>query len=207
MRAEWVERSRRCVFGYLCPMILHETNNVLTVMSGIRQLLGQGRSLSDRIGPMLDSQLEKMDQLLGWIHGLSSDEVGTATRTLEDLTANIDNLISLAAKGRRLQLTREGSDDAIPGAAFEVLALGTLCGVLPLIPPNAPGARLEARIEATRVEAGYQIRAVVDPSAVEPSDAPDIRLGASLVRSWGGTFSCDRTPEGRGTVELALPEA
>ena len=44
------ERARRAVFGFLGSAILHETNNVLTVMAGVRQLLKAGIALSDRVG-------------------------------------------------------------------------------------------------------------------------------------------------------------
>ena len=203
---DWHERGRHCVYGYLCPMVLHETNNVLTVMAGIRQILGQGRTLSDRIGPMIDGQLEKMDRLLGWIHGMGEDDAAAGgARTLAMVAGNLEQLLGLASKGRRTRLQVECGDAPVQGQLVEALSLASLCTLLPMLPPRAPGATVEIVLRLDTSPAAVRSSARVSPCRFEPLDHPDVRLAASLVRGDGGAYSCERTEDGAATVEIELP--
>jgi len=176
--ADLLERGRRCVYGFLGPYILHETNNVLTVMSGIRQLMKIQQTLPERVGPMIDGQLEKVEFLLSGIRQIGPEE---PTRGgMSGLVDAVEQLLQLAGKGRKLTVTRS-IEGVAPwqGDAREPLGLGLLCATLPLLPPREQAGQVN--LGARGEEGCWQVTAEVSPAALPPGESPDVLLGREIL--------------------------
>jgi hypothetical protein len=180
-----MERGRRAVFGYLGTFILHETNNVLTVMSGVRQLMKSARPLPERVGPMIDNQLAKVEQLMEWIRTLRPEEGPGATRIpLRDLVEATHQVLLLGAKGHRLVVT-PNCDETLPltGEAAGPLILGILCSTLPFV--RAPlGRRLHLAGRSSDQE--VVVEAILEPPPEAAERDPDVQLAGELLAAQGG---------------------
>src|SRR5262245_54750541 len=144
------ERARRVVFGYLAPAMLHETNNVLTVMAGVRQLLRSGQSLSDRVGTMIDEQLVRMDELVKSIRRIGPEESdpGEGPRDVAFVVEAVARIVQLVGKGRGLTLERDSQPVAAAPQDPEALALATLCMLLPALPRRGRTSGTQVRLRA-----------------------------------------------------------
>ena len=200
------ERARRAVFGHLGPAILHETNNVLTVMAGIRQILKSGATVGDRIGTMIDEQLARMERLITGIRRIGPDDLlaGEPRRTLAALVDALEQVVKLAAKGRGVEFVR-GEIAAAEPADGEALALATLVLVLPLFPPRGAGGA--ARLE---LGGGASARSVTLKISFTPLReipyAEDEAVARALLATVGG--SCDAKSDAtRFEATLVVPSA
>jgi len=183
------ERARRAVFGHLGPAILHETNNVLTVMAGVRQILKSGATVGDRIGIMIDEQLARMERLITGIRRIGPDELlaGEPRRTLAALVDALEQVVKLATKGRGVEFVR-GEIAAAEPADGEALALATLVLVLPLFPPRGAGSA--ARLELSGGASARSVTLELSFTPLrEPSFAEDEAVARALLATVGG--SCD----------------
>lgn len=206
-----VERARRAVSGFLVPTVLHETNNVLTVMAGVRQILKSGQSLSDRVGAMIDQQLARMEQLVESIRRIGPEEQESATRprTIESVVESIEQVVQIAGKARGLVTERTvRSPDAIPDAAG-ALALAVLCVVLPALPRGgASGARLS--LEGGSGNGDVAIAFVLNGAARDPGGEPEAGIARTLLRTIGGSVEWRMTGSilnGRARVPLRGKES
>ncbi len=198
------ERARRAVFGHLGAAILHETNNVLTVMAGVRQLLKAGIALSDRVGGMIDQQLVRMEELVGSIRRLGPDdpEGGSAPRDAAFVLESVERILALVGKGRGLNFDRS----AAPGVAprdTEAAGLALLCALLPLLPERGgPGFVLEMR--ATGADDRVRLVARCRPAPPAGRSEPEWRLAEELLRAVGATLG-SRFEGAELLVEVDLP--
>jgi hypothetical protein len=196
-----IERARLVVFGHLAPAILHETNNVLTVMSGVRQFLKSDAPLSDRIGTMIDEQLKRMDDLVGSIRRVGPEEAtgGTASPRLADVVDAIEPVVRLAGKGRGVTVERGAIAAAAP-ANGEALALAGLALLLPMLPPRGAGGGSRVAIGATAADGKVSLLLRVAP-ARDALAAEDVGLVRDLLRASGGSL---RFEPGAGGVDATL---
>jgi hypothetical protein len=201
------ERARRIVFGRLAPAILHETNNVLTVMAGVRQLAKAGQPLSERIGTLIDQQLAKMEELVGSIRRLAPDELdGKGTpRDLALVLDSVERLVRLAGKGRGVDVVREAGGERELPADLEALGLAALCVALPLVPSRgrAGGARLTLRPRSSGATVGIEV--AFEPSRSEPT-AEELDAARGLAESAGGRCVV-RAERERLVAEVDVPRA
>ncbi|MSR48337.1 MAG: hypothetical protein EXS13_14960 [Planctomycetes bacterium] len=201
------ERARRAVFGYLGLAILHETNNVLTVMAGVRQLLKAGIALSDRVGGMIDQQLARMEELVGWIRRLGPGEgdAGAPPRTAGYVLETVERVVLLAAKGRGVAVERsvEGVDSRPSDPEGAGLAL--LCLVLPALPVRGAvgmAIRLVARCDCGSVE--FRVRCTPAPS--DPSQEPEHERARAVVAAAGGVVKVSASADAwEGRLSFPAP--
>jgi hypothetical protein len=173
-------------------MVLHETNNVQTVMAGVRQLLKVGQLIPDKVGQMIDTQIEKMEHLMTALRGLGQDAEEEPRRP-EDLLRHLEALVSLAGKGRALRVERRvHAAVRLRTEEQEALSLATLCFVLPHLPPKGSGDRIVLELDLDRAASGPVLRASLSPFAGSPEAHPDVTLAEAVVQSasgrltWGG---------------------
>ncbi len=200
------ERARRAVFGYVAPAILHETNNVLTVMAGVRQLLRAGQALSERVGTMIDQQLARMEALVGAIRrvGPEENEPPENARDASFVADAVSGIVSVVGKGRGLLLERESSrSEARPGDA-EALALATLCIVLPALPPRGGSAGTKIALRAADNEKEARIEIEIASIEGDPSREPEFELARALMARVGGRLDC-RIDAGTLHAAAAVP--
>jgi len=200
------ERARRAVFGHLGPAILHETNNVLTVMAGVRQILKSGATVGDRIGTMIDEQLARMERLIASIRRIGPDELlaGEPRRTLAALVDALEQVVKLAAKGRGVEFLR-GEIAAAEPADGEALALATLVLVLPLFPPRGAGGAARLELSGGRSARSVTLELSFTPLR-EPPFAEDEAVARALLASVGG--SCDARRDATSfEATLVIPAA
>ena len=200
------ERARRAVFGHLGPAILHETNNVLTVMAGVRQIMKSSAPVSDRIGTMIDEQLVRMEQLVASIRRIGPDDVmaGEPRRTLPAIADALEQIVRLAGKGRGVTVERGELADAEP-ADPEALALASLCLVLPLFPPRGASGASRLLLSGTTNEKSVSLALAYSPLR-ELLFAEDEAVARALAAAVGG--SCDVRLDATGyAATLAVPAA
>lgn len=200
------ERARRAVFGHLGPAILHETNNVLTVMAGIRQILKSGAPVVDRIGAMIDEQLTKMDRLITSIRRIGPDDVlaGEPRRMLTTIVESLEQVVKIAAKGRGVNVERGELFEAEP-ADGEALALAGLVLVLPLFPPRGASGASRLRIGGRASARSVTLTLAFTPLR-EPPFPEDEALARGLLASVGG--SCEVRSDAAGfAAGLVVPAA
>jgi hypothetical protein len=186
------ERARRAVFGFLASAVLHETNNVLTVMAGVRQLLRAGQPLSERVGAMIDQQLARMEELVGAIRRIGPEdaEPGKEPRGLVFVVSAVEKIVQLAAKGRGLSLVKElPAVDARPDDV-EALALSTLLTILPALPPRDRGSGTRVLLRGGASGGETRIEVEILPFAGGGEDEPEKEVGRALVRRVGGRLDC-----------------
>ena len=202
------DRARRVVLGWLGGAILHETNNVLTVMAGVRQLAKAGVPMSDRIGTMIDQQLAKMETLVGWIRRLAPDDAegGVAARTAGAVGETVERVVELAWKGRGVRFERQIDASAPPPADAEAAALAMLCLLLP-VQPTRTGANAAVRLVVEKFGAGVAFLLHVAPAPILRADDPDHARARALLAAVGGVVVISEAPgEVRWRVELgAVP--
>ncbi len=206
-RDELLERGRRCVFGYLCPMVLHETNNVLTVMAGVRQLMRIGQSLPDRVGPMIDSQLEKMESLLNRIHWMGQEDGLEAAppKTVEETQNNLLELVRLGTKGRVLNVTEGGSTTgSLDSRESEVVGLSFLCTFFGVLPEKSAAPRVNLHLEPALDGPSKTMRWRIDPFRGDPRSQPEILLALDIVQATGGEMTVSVEEQGGLSVSLQL---
>ena len=198
-----LERARLLVFGHLAPMILHETNNVLTVMAGVRQLLKSNAPLSDKIGTMIDDQLARMDDLVGSIRRIGPDEPGGKARPgLAEVVDALEPVVRLAGKGRGVTFERGAIAAAAP-ACPEALVLAALALLLPLLPPRGAGGAARVEIGAAAADRNVSLRLRVSP--VRGALAEEERaLVRDLLAASGGTLRAG-TSGAAYEADLAVP--
>lgn len=184
------ERARRAVFGWIGPAILHETNNVLTVMSGVRQLLRSGMGLSDRIGGMIDQQLLRMEELVAWLRRLSPEdgEAGGAARTAAFVLESVERIVQLAGKGRGVTIERVQAAEPWVVQDPEAAGLALLCVLLPELPARG-GSGMTIRLAAaassrSAVEFSVACRSA---AAADPGE-PERERAEALLAVVGGTL-------------------
>jgi hypothetical protein len=200
------ERARRAVFGHLGPAILHETNNVLTVMAGVRQIMKSGAPVSDRIGTMIDEQLNRMEQLVASIRRIGPDEVlaGAPRRSLPVIADALEQIVRLAGKGRGVSVERGKLPDAEPADA-EALSLAGLCLVLPLFPPRGASGASRLLIHGQAAGAKVALTLAYAPLRETPA-AEDEAVACGLLAAVGG--SCDLRSDPAGfEATLVVPAA
>jgi hypothetical protein len=200
------ERARRAVFGHLGPAILHETNNVLTVMAGIRQILKTGAPVADRIGAMIDEQLTRMDRLIASIRRIGPDDVlvGEPRRMLSAIVEALEQVVKIAAKGRGVNVERGELFEAEP-ADGEALALASLVLVLPLFPPRGASGASRLKIGGRASARSVTVSLAFTPLR-EPPFAEDEALARALLASAGG--SCEVKSDASGFVAgVVVPAA
>jgi hypothetical protein len=189
------ERARRVVFGYLAPAMLHETNNVLTVMAGVRQLLRSGQSLSDRVGTMIDQQLARMDELVGSIRRVGPEEADPSegVRDVSFVVEAVARIVQLVGKGRGLTLERDPQKVSALPRDSEALALATLCALLPALPRRgrASGTRVLLRAAARDgevwIETEVRLPDGSDAGAdAESSGGSELEVVRALLDAAGG---------------------
>lgn len=198
------ERARRAVFGFLGGAILHETNNVLTVMAGVRQLLKAGISLSDRVGGMIDQQLARMEELVGWIRRLGPDEreLDAAPRDAEFVLESVERIVALVGKGRGINLVRAPAPPIVPLDA-EAAGLALLAALLPALPERGGvGIALELRASGEGGRVRFFVRC--RPARPVAAGEPEARIAEELCRAVGGTFVA-RTAADEWSADLDLP--
>lgn len=203
-----LDRGRRCVLGHLAPLILHETNNVLTVMAGVRQLLRLGKDLPERVGPMIDSQVEKMEQLMGWLRQLGPDDgvTGTPAVSGEAVAGTLAQVLRLAGKGRRLRVESHGDPSAsLSRALAEAVGLATLCLVLPLFPPRSPETQVQVELGLRQSGRGVQVSVRLEGTAVGAAEEPDVRLAAELAAAADGRLRVQADAAGAIEATLEFP--
>lgn len=201
-----LERCRRSVLGYLSPLFLHEMNNVLTVMSGIRQLMKAGMQLSDRVGPMIDAQLDKVEQLMEQIRALTPDDPSAAVGR-DPGEAGLEavcRLLELAGKGRPLRIGLEApAPGELPAEAVEPLALALLGAVLPTLPAHG-GDVHEIQLRAGGEGGERWLLAVLDGGKEILARHADVGLSRSLLECYGGRLETEMPEEARPSVRAVL---
>ncbi len=200
------ERARRAVFGFLGSAILHETNNVLTVMAGVRQLLKAGISLSDRVGGMIDQQLSRMEELVGWIRRLGPDdgEAGAPVRDLAFVLESVERIVQLVGKGRGIKVERD-AEVGRRALDSEAAGLALLCVMLPLLPVRGrPGVAFALSGKAAAGSVRITMRCA--PSALPAGDEPEWRRARELAVAARGALST-RSDGDAVVAELDLPIA
>jgi hypothetical protein len=200
------ERLRRSVFGFVAPAIVHETNNVLTVLAGVRQLLRTQATLPERAGSMLDQQLERMDDLVGRVRRLGADEpeAGEGRRGLAEVLGSIRGIVEVVGKGRGLAIessAAEGQAAVDP----EALALITLGAILPALPPRGAGGSVRLRLSASGGGSSESIAAELSPadSGIDETETSSAR---ALARECGGRFEW-KLEGGALIIRVELPRA
>jgi signal transduction histidine kinase len=202
------ERARRAVFGFLAAAVLHETNNVLTVMAGVRQLLRAGQSLSERVGTMIDQQLARMEELVGAIRRVGPEESdpGKGPRGLVFVVDAVQRILALAGKGRGLSVERElPPDDVRPGDA-EALALATLLTLLPALPPRGRPAGTRVRLRGTVSDSEVRIETELAPLDGTPPVEPETQIARDLIVFVRGRLD-SRIQDGALRAMIAVPRA
>ncbi|HET6163928.1 MAG TPA: hypothetical protein VFG37_09700 [Planctomycetota bacterium] len=194
-----LERARLVVFGHLAPVILHETNNVLTVMAGVRQFMKSSAPLSDKIGTMIDEQLKRMDDLVGSIRRIGPDDAtGGGARAgssgLGEVVDALEPVVRLAGKGRGVTVERGELAAATPERR-EPLVLAVLAFLLPLLPPRGQGGATRVAIGGSGADGRAELRVNVSPSR-EPPEAEDVALVRGLLASSGGSLRFERSAAG-----------
>ena len=194
-----LERARLVVFGHLAPVILHETNNVLTVMAGVRQFMKSSAPLSDKIGTMIDEQLKRMDDLVGSIRRIGPDDAtGGGARAgssgLGEVVDALEPVVRLAGKGRGVTVERGELAAATPERR-EPLVLAALAFLLPLLPPRGQGGATRVAIGGSGADGRAELRVNVSPSR-EPPEAEDVALVRGLLASSGGSLRFERSATG-----------
>jgi hypothetical protein len=194
-----LERARLVVFGHLAPVILHETNNVLTVMAGVRQFMKSSAPLSDKIGTMIDEQLKRMDDLVGSIRRIGPDDAtGGGARAgssgLGEVVDALEPVVRLAGKGRGVTVERGELAAATPERR-EPLVLAVLAFLLPLLPPRGQGGATRVAIGGSGADGRAELRVNVSPSREAP-EAEDVALVRGLLASSGGSLRFERSAAG-----------
>jgi hypothetical protein len=184
------ERARRAVFGWLGGALLHETNNVLTVMAGVRQLAKAGVPMSDRIGGMIDQQLLRMEDLVGWIRRLAPDdsEGGAAASTASAVLETVEQIAQLAWKGRGIRIERRVGASVPPPVDAEAAALALLCLLLS-VQPSRSGSSVLVRLSAEAVGPGVSFLVSVAPPPTIRADDPDQARASALLSATGGVLA------------------
>lgn len=185
------ERTRRRVLGYLAPMILHETNNVLTVLAGLRQILRMGQVPSEKVGPMIDGQVSKMEELLHSLQGFSED--GGHRPAARDLFDRVEAMLRLAGKGSRLEVIRTGDERELSGLNYETVGQSLELILLASLPErrSTPVVKLELGA-SPGPDGGVELRAVVQP-ARERIDEDDLQLAGQGLEDAGLEHRVERT--------------
>jgi len=194
-----LERARLIVFGHLAPVILHETNNVLTVMAGVRQFMKSSAPLSDKIGTMIDEQLKRMDDLVGSIRRIGPDEAtGGGARAgssgLAEVVDALEPVVRLAGKGRGVTVERGELTAATPERR-EPLVLAALALLLPLFPPRGQGGATRVAIGGSAVDGRAELRVSVSPQR-EPPEEEDVALVRGLLAASGGSLRFETSAAG-----------
>jgi hypothetical protein len=194
-----LERARLVVFGHLAPVILHETNNVLTVMAGVRQFMKSSAPLSDKIGTMIDEQLKRMDDLVGSIRRIGPDDAtGGGSRAgssgLGEVVDALEPVVRLAGKGRGVTVERGELAAATPERR-EPLVLAALAFLLPLLPPRGHGGATRVAIGGGAAGGRAELRVNVSPPR-EPPEAEDVALVRSLLAASGGSLRFETSAAG-----------
>ncbi|MBM4013590.1 MAG: hypothetical protein FJ293_01310 [Planctomycetes bacterium] len=198
------DRARRAVFGWLGGAILHETNNVLTVMAGVRQLARAGVPMSDRIGTMIDQQLAKMETLVGWIRRLAPEDAAgdAAARTAGAVAETVERVTELAWRGRGVRFERQVDPGAPPPADPEAAALVLLCLLLPVDPVRS-GGNGAVRLVVEKQGDGLAFELRVAPAPVIRADDPDHARARALIAAAGGVLvAAEAAAESRWRVEF-----
>lgn len=198
------ERLRRSVFGFVAPAIVHETNNVLTVLAGVRQLLRTQATLPERAGSMLDQQLERMDDLVGRVRRLGADdpEAEEGGRSLADVLGSIRGIVEVVGKGRGLAI-EAGAAEGQAAADPEALALIALGAILPALPPRGAGASVRLRMSASCAGSRETIAAELAP-ADSGTDEPETSTARALARECGGRLEW-KLEGGALIIRIELP--
>jgi nitrogen-specific signal transduction histidine kinase len=203
------ERARRAVFGFLGSAILHETNNVLTVMAGVRQLLKAGLTLSDRVGTMIDQQLARMEELVGWIRRLGPDDGDPSSppRNLAFVTESVEKVVLLAGKGRGVVVERQVAHPEACARDPEAMGLALLALLLPALPLRG-GGNGGTKITLQCGLDGPTVRIVASLAAARPStaDEPEWNAARELLADVGGRFVVAAPPPD-ATLTVELPAA
>ena len=188
------ERARRAVFGFLASAVLHETNNVLTVMAGVRQLLRAGQTLSDRVGSMIDQQLMRMEELVSAIRriGPEDTEPRKGPRGVAFVMDAIERVVQIAGKGRGLALERELlAIDPKPNDP-EALALGTLLVILPALPRRGRASGQRVALRAAQNGGLVRIDVEIAPLDDDGGGEPEVEVARALLAQVGGRLACER---------------
>jgi nitrogen-specific signal transduction histidine kinase len=200
------ERARRAVFGFLGSAILHETNNVLTVMAGVRQLLKAGIALSDRVGTMIDQQLARMEELVGWIRRLGPDDGDPAAppRTLAFVTESVEKVLLLAGKGRGVVVERHVDHPDARARDPEALGLALLALLLPALPMRGGGnGGTKITLRCALDGATVRIVATLAAARATTADEPEWNAARALLADVGGSLVVAAPPPDAAlTVEL-----
>jgi len=197
------ERARRAVFGFLAASVLHETNNVLTVMAGVRQLLRAGQTLSERVGGMIDHQLARMEELVEAIRRIGPDD-GEARDRPRDITAvldAVDRIVQLAGKGRGIDFTREAPAGEVVPSDPEAMAVVTLLTILPCLPPRGRSGRTRVTLRGSADDGEVRIGIELDPATGRPADEPESAVARALIARVGGRLEI---AGGEGTVRAVV---
>lgn len=194
-----LERARLVVFGHLAPVILHETNNVLTVMAGVRQFMKSSAPISDKIGTMIDEQLKRMDDLVGSIRRIGPDDAtGGGARAgssgLGEVVDALEPVVRLAGKGRGVTVERGELAAAAPERR-EPLVLAVLAFLLPLLPPRGQVGATRVAIGGSAADGRAELRLNVTPPRAPP-EAEDVALVRGLLAASGGSLRFEKSAAG-----------
>ncbi len=200
-----LEHAWRIVYGHLAPMILHETNNVLTVMAGLRQMMRTSQLLPERMGAMIDDQLQRVDLIMSCIRALSADEIDQERLTPVQMVHRLEKLVQLASKSRKVLLIVSADEAPIlNGVSTEFMALSMLCFLLPMIPPRGKPAQVQMGIEIQCEADQQRWAASVNPALHDLLGDPDVGFARTLVRAAGGQSTIEGAQGGRMILRAVI---
>ena len=176
---------------------------MLTVLAGVNQILRLGQVPADRVGPMIDGQVDKMEHLLHGLQGFSADSRECGEHTSTEMFTTVEFLLRLAGKGCRFVVSTEGSTNTLERDEYRVLGRALQLALLAFLPPRA---------EVTQVDLRFEDRGLGSPGAGaicaelgpprETVDETDLQVVRDLLRVGGWDVRFDRTNAERVQVEI-----
>ena len=173
------EFARRAVFGWIGPAVLHETNNVLTVLSGVRQVLQLNLPMGGGVGALVDPQVARGEARVNHVRALNAPGA-----TVDAALVAVHRLLDLCGKGRGVTVRHDAGTGSAALADPEAFALALfLAGAIALPPRGLRGGTEQVLRGSVAGPAGELVACGV---ADDPRRAPEWRTADELMASVGG---------------------